>query len=66
MRIQQWHPDTDINFYNTRAWQTDWSLRVECYDEDQDCCDRVRVTSSGVTRNVHPEIMEEYLFYTGR
>ena len=50
---------------NVRAWQTDWSLRVECYDEDLDCCDRVRVTSSGVTRNVYPEIMEEYLFYTG-
>ena len=25
-----------------RAWQSDWDLRVECFNETLDCCDKVR------------------------
>ena len=39
---------------------------MECYDDSQDCCDRVGVSSSGILQNTYPEILDtEYLFYTG-
>ena len=25
-----------------RAWQTDWTLRLESFNEEVDCCDKVR------------------------
>ena len=60
-------PLFDTKAYNLcRAWQTDWSLRVECYDDSIDCCDRVGLTSSGILQNTYPELLNtEYLFYTG-
>ena len=32
-----------LKVWNTadRAWQTDWTLRLECFNEDLDCCDKV-------------------------
>ena len=39
---------------------------MECYDDSQDCCDRVGVSSSAILLNTYPEILNtEYLFYTG-
>ena len=53
-----------MNFFG-RAWQTDWSLRVECFDDEVDCCDLIRIESSGVARFNFPDILDTYSFYTG-
>ena len=34
-----------------RAWQTDWNLRLECFNEELDCCDKV--TSDYSTTTLH-------------
>ena len=38
---------------------------MECYDEDEDCCDKVALASSGLLQSVHPDILDTYSFYTG-
>ena len=39
-----------MKVWNTadRAWQTDWSLRLECFTEEVDCCDKVRTHNTFV------------------
>ena len=38
---------------------------MECYEEEEDCCDKVALASSGLLQSVHPDILDTYSFYTG-
>ncbi|XP_023325642.1 uncharacterized protein LOC111699258 [Eurytemora carolleeae] len=65
--IEDVHKVGPFRVWNTadRAWQTDWNLRVECYNETLDCCDKVGVRSTQTTLFVQPDILGEYSFFTG-
>ena len=52
------HKTGPMKVWNTadRAWQTDWTLRLECFNEELDCCDKV--TSDQITKQGNNFSME--------
>jgi len=49
------------------SWETDESLRVECFNPNLDCCDRVNLTSIGGAANFyHPNAMGLYAFWSAK
>ena len=48
-------------------WEEDENLRLECFDPDTDCCDRIRVRSDqGSASYYHPRAMGSYIFWTAK
>jgi hypothetical protein len=49
------------------SWEPDENLRLECFDPDTDCCDRIRIRSDqGSASFYHPRAMGSYLFWTAK
>ena len=48
-------------------WETDEHFRLECYDPDLDCCDRIRLGSvGGSAEYYHPRAMGSYIFWSAK
>ncbi len=48
-------------------WQTDEQLRVECFDSEIDCCDRINIRSDGGSAQYyHPRAMGSYSFWAAK
>ena len=46
-----------------KSWTEDQLLRVECYDETIDCCDKVEVVSLGSAQFYYPKLLGIYDFW---